>query len=280
MNYIDLHTHSVFSDGTFTPSELIERAKALGLSAIALTDHDTIDGLSEAIEASKRLNIEFINGVEIAADYKDTEIHIVGLLFDRTSTILSDSLLEMEKRREIRNKELVLLFNEEGIKMKYEDILNKSDGKIITRAHFARFLMEEGYVESINDAFLKYLSPGKKTYMKRELLSSSEAIELIHKAGGIAILAHPGEYGFSEKQLEEMVHELKKQNIDAIEAIYTTNSIYTESFHRDLAKRYHLKISGGSDFHGSNKPEIELGKGFGNLKIPYEILNKLRDRAL
>lgn len=279
MRYIDCHTHSTFSDGTFTPSELIEHGKALGLNAIALTDHDTIEGLPEAIEASERLHMEFINGVEIAADYEDKEIHIVGLLFDRNSSILSNSLLEMEKRRESRNKALVRLFNEEGIKMEYKDILNKSGGKIITRAHFAKFLMEEGHVKTINDAFIKYLSPGKKTYMKRELFLSSDAIEIIHKAGGVAVLAHPGEYSFTDKQLEGMVHALKKQNIDAIEAIYTTNSAYTESFHRDLAKRYNLKISGGSDFHGDNKPNIELGKGFGNLKIPYEVLDKLRNRS-
>lgn len=276
MGLIDLHTHSICSDGTLSPKELIKYAKEKNLVAIALTDHDTVEGLKEASEEAERLGIELIPGVEIAAEFNGSEIHILGLFIDINSNELKTALDDMKVRRETRNKKLVELFNAAGIDMTYNEVVATAQGNIITRAHFAKVLVKRGYGESISEVFKAYLSPGSDTYIMRELFSYEEAIQLIHKAGGFAVLAHPKEYRIDKKETDAMVKLLKKEGLDGIEAIYTTNAPEDEAFQRFLAEKYNLFITGGSDFHGENKPKIDLGVGFGKLRIPEAIILKIK----
>ena len=276
MKKIDLHTHTSYSDGTFTPKELIEYAKIKNLSAISITDHDTINGLQEGEEAAKELGIEFINGIEFSISMNSKEFHILGLMFDRHLEIFEKFLSGMQKEREERNIGIIKLLKESDVHLEYEELLSMSKNGIITRSHFGKIMVRKGYVRNVDEAFCKYLSNKGKAYIPRNSFKPTQVIETIHEAGGIAILAHPYRYGLDSKGIEDLIIDLKNLNIDGIEAVYSSHTPRMETFLKDLASKYSLKISGGSDFHGSNKSNIDLGSGFGNLQIPMQILTDLK----
>lgn len=278
MDLIDLHVHSTASDGTLTPSEVVIFAKRIGLKSIALTDHDTVSAIQEALDAAKENNIELIPGIEISCAYHEKEIHIVGLFIDPLSDILLSRLKELIITRDKRNEIMAEKFQNLGIPIEFEDIKKTYPDSVITRAHFASYLHKKGYVGSVREAFDRYLSDHGPCYVPRERLDCVEAIELIHSAGGVAILAHPILYKMGNEQLDKMVGYLHKFSLDGIEAIYSTYTNSDERYIRLLAKKYNLLISGGSDFHGSNKPYIQLGSGKGKLKVPKEILDNIRQR--
>ncbi len=273
---IDLHVHSTASDGTLTPTELVAEAVRAGLSAFALTDHDTVNGIAEAKAAAAESSVELIPGVELSTEYKEKEVHIVGLFLDETDPKLLEHLAHFRDNRDNRNQKMYQKLREEGFDITEEALREMFPDAVLTRAHVARFLLEKGYIKSISDAFEKYIGDGCRCYIAREKITPQESIGLIHEAGGIAVLAHPILYHMSDERLRELITDCKSCGLDGIEALYSTYQPGDERYIRRLADEYDLKLSGGSDFHGSNKPHIQLGSGMGHLFIPYEILENLR----
>lgn len=276
MKKIDLHTHSKFSDGTLTPTELVILAKKSGLSALALTDHDTVDGIAEAIDAGTKYNVEIIPGIEISTFYKNKEVHIVGLFVDHNSPKFHQALGSELDRRNKRNEQMLQKFNDYGFPISAEELKESFPDSVITRAHFASLMCKKGYVKSIKEAFDKYLGDDCPLYVDREKKSVSEAIQLIKNAGGISILAHPLLYHFTMGELRELCSELKKIGLVGIESMYSTYKGFDELSVRKLAHEFDLLESGGSDFHGDNKPHIKLGTGMGSLMISYDYLSLLK----
>ncbi len=279
---IDLHTHSYYSDGTFSPQGLVILAKQQGLFALALTDHDTIDGLALFHEAGKEHGIETISGIEFGALYEKyikTEIHIVGLCFDETSPALLGKMDFMFHARKERNQKMVEKLCSIGLHLTMEELEQNAGGEIITRAHYANVLLKKGYVKTKTEAFQRYISPGCPGYVEREFLTPKLCIETIKNAGGVAILAHPTLYSMNYLQIETMCHELQGYGLDGIEAAYSTYSHEQEREIKKIAKKLGLALSGGSDFHGANKPDIQLGIGRGTLKVPYHYLKELQNRT-
>lgn len=276
MNLVDLHTHSTHSDGTFAPKELVRYAKEKGLTAIALTDHDTVSGAGEAKQAGKELGIEVISGVELSTDYSDIEIHIVGLFIDDKNEYLLKELEELRTKRNERNGNMINRLRELGIDINLDDVIECSGGKVISRAHIAKALVKKGYAGSINEAFERYIGAGKPAYIKRENLSWRKSFELIHNSGGVAVLAHPLQYKLGTKFLQQMLSDLSDGGLNAIEVYYSTHTSADIKYVKRLADMYGLAYSGGSDFHGENKPKLDLGCGYGKLEVREEILDNLK----
>ena len=273
--YIDLHTHSTCSDGTFLPAEVVKLAKEKGISAIALTDHDTLDGLPEAIEAGKKYGVEVITGIEFSVN-ADTEMHMLGLNFDIDCPSIREVLDEMIIEREKRNHIVIEKLAELGMYITIEDILAETTSRVTGRSQIAKAMMKKGYVSTLKEAFDKYLYFGRPVFVERKSLTPEEAIELIHKSGGKAFLAHLNQTGKTDEELYTVLSNLKKAGLDGIEGYYTE---YTEDMnrrYRKMAADLGLLLSGGSDFHGENKAGYELGEGKGNLRIPYELIENLR----
>lgn len=283
MDYIDLHVHSNASDGTLSPKEVVELAVTSGIRAIALTDHDTLDGIPEAEAAAETANvkghsIQIIPGVELSVSYQQRDIHILGLFLDPKNETLNNALHNAKQNRDQRNDKMAHKLQTAGIDISLDQMRAVEGDAVLTRAHFAKYLVEHGYSKNNQEAFHHYLNSDSPYYVSREYLSPKEAISLIHEAGGVAILAHPLLYKYSLSEVELLVAYLAGFELDGIEAIYTTNSGFDEGRMRHLANKYNLVITGGSDFHGANKPDIHLGTGRGNLKIPYTILSDIKNR--
>lgn len=279
---VDLHVHSTCSDGTFTPEELVDYAIKKGLTAFALTDHDTVSGLDRAIYYAESLRHtpvqipEVIPGIELSTEYQGKDIHMVGLFIDYHQPDFAHYLEDFIHSRENRNKKMCALLREHGIDITYEALLVEFPGAVITRAHFARYLLSHGYIQSLKEAFDRYVGDRCPCFVPREKVTPAQAVELILGAGGVPVLAHPILYHMSDDRLEALVAELKSIGLIGIEAIYSTYNTAEERQIRGLASKYGLKISGGSDFHGANKPKIDLGTGWGKLYVPDEVLEKLR----
>ena len=277
MERIDLHTHSYASDGSLSPAEVVKAAKNANLKAIALTDHDTIDGVREALEAAGQLDIECIPGIELSAFYKNLEVHIVGLFLNINDPKLNHRLNDFRMIRENRNTRMIEKMQAAGVDITMEKLRKLEGDAVITRANIARYLLHIGYIQSINEAFDKYLSPGMPFFVQKTGVTPKDAIEAIRENGGIAILAHPLTYKFTRQELIECIETLKSYGLQGIETYYST---FSDADHRDmkrLADKYGLLHSGGSDFHGNVKPHIQIGKGMGKLVIPYDILEKMRN---
>lgn len=296
---IDLHNHSTKSDGTLTPSELVIHAMEKGLTAFALTDHDSIDGLEEAVSYAEQIKNgtvpfpstaipiegstepavpEIITGIEFSTDYMGRDVHVVGLDFDKNNAAFTKKLHDFLDSRDGRNERMAEKLASLGIGITYSGMLEMFPDCVLTRAHFARYLFEYGYVKSTKEAFERYLSPGCPGYVPREKVTPVQAVELTIAAGGIPVLAHPLIYNFKKNELEQLIEEMKEAGLIGIEAIYCTHSLADERFVRDLASAHGLAISGGSDFHGSNKPGLDMGTGYGKLYIPDDIWPSLRAR--
>ena len=324
---VDLHVHSTCSDGTFTPEELVDYASQKGLTAFALTDHDTGNGLDRAIryaeelrqaqaaspvissrnDADDRLPVssqsdagtpapkatdvfsssadadapasqvpEIIPGIELSTEYQGKDIHMVGLFIDYRQPEFAHYLEDFIHSRENRNEKMCALLREHDIDITYEALLAEFPGAVITRAHFARYLLSHGYIQSMKEAFDRYVGDHCPCFVPREKVTPAQAVELILGAGGVPVLAHPILYHMSDDRLDTLVAELKKIGLVGIEAIYSTYNTAEERQIRGLASKYDLKISGGSDFHGANKPKIDLGTGWGKLYVPDEVLENLR----
>lgn len=281
MKYIDLHVHSVCSDGTFTPEELVELALNNDLIAFALTDHDTVDGVERAILAAKDRNVEVIPGIELSCEYtiapeRKKEIHILGYQLDWKHPGLCEALTAVADERDNRNRKMCANLSAAGYPIDYDSLVARFGNKILTRAHFARFLLEQGAIPSLDAAFKKILAQDGPYFVMRKYLTPKKGIELIRQAGGIPVLAHPLLYKMSVTEIRNMIVELKEYGLKGIEALYSRNRGTDEAFVRKLADEYDLFITGGSDFHGTNKPDIELGRGEGKLRVPVILLENLK----
>lgn len=274
---VDLHVHSSASDGTFTPSALLAEAKKSGLSAIALTDHDTMDGIEEASAAADSLGIELVPGVELSTDYKGREVHVLGFYASPQSRPLQAKLEECRDFRATRNVRMTERLREEGFSITMEQLAEKFPDSVLTRAHIARYLCETGQLPDIRTVFAEYLGEGCRCYIQRPKITPKEAVSLIQNAKGLAVLAHPVLYHLTDEELKQLVCEMKDAGMCGIEAVYSENSKEDDIRMQQLADSFGLLVSGGSDFHGKNKPDIRLGTGKGNLHIPYSRLQALKD---
>ena len=278
MERIDLHVHSSASDGTLSPSAVTRLAAGLGLGAYALTDHDTTDGIEEAVSAAQELSLEVIPGIELSCPFREKEIHILGLFIDPRSRELSEALSFLRAQRQERNETLLSRFRRDGFLLTKEDLVGDRDSSVITRAHFARALMQKGYVSSIDQAFRSYLNQGKKYYLPKKTIPPEEAIRLIRLSGGFPALAHPIQYRLGWKETEALILSLKEQGLMGVEAYYSSHTQNDCLRLRDICRRLGLLPTGGSDFHGDNKPDIHLGSGRGRLFIPSSLLDDIRMR--
>lgn len=281
---IDLHVHSTRSDGTLTPTELVDYAVKKGLSAFALTDHDTVEGLAEAIAYAgslreKGISVpEVIPGIEFSTEHEGKDVHILGLFIDYKSPVFSDYLRAFIESRENRNRKMCAKMTAAGLDFKYEDLLKEYPDSVITRAHMARYMIKKGIVKSREEAFDRYIGDSCPFFLQREKVTPAMAVDLILKADGIPVLAHPMLYKIGHAKLSELTGMLKELGLIGIEGLYSTYTMSDRQFVRKLANKYHLLLSGGSDFHGANKTNIDLGTGCGRLNIPESILKELKER--
>ena len=278
MKRIDLHTHSLCSDGAQTPAEVVRTAKEAGLSAIALSDHDCISGVQEAIDTGKKLGVEVIPAVELSAQ-SDTELHILGYFVDIHNKKLQETMAYALQVRDERQEETCRKLNEQGFAITMEEARAEAHGNpVLCRAHFAQIMVRKGYAESVKDAFNRFLSVGCYAYSNRQALTASEAVSLIREAGGIAVAAHLHLIKKPDDALRQYLKELIPYGLDGVEGYYTDYTPDTEQRYQAMAKELGLVISGGTDYHGANKPHIAIGRGKGNLDIPYSVLEGLRER--
>lgn len=285
---VDLHTHSNRSDGTLSPAQLVDYAMEKGLAAFALTDHDSVAGLEEAVSRARQLREtlppeqaqkvpEVIPGIEFSTEYEGRDVHIVGLYIDYHNERFQKYLQDFVTSRINRNRKMCALLQAAGIDISYESLLLEFPGAVITRAHFARFLLNHNYTNSMKEAFDRYIGDHCPCYVPREKVTPEQAVSLILEAGGIPVLAHPILYRMSDERLETLVARLKGAGLMAIEAIYSTYNTAEERQIRRLAVTYGLAVSGGSDFHGGNKPGLDLAVGYGKLFVPYSVLETLKE---
>ncbi|MEI3338885.1 MAG: PHP domain-containing protein [Eubacterium sp.] len=232
--------------------------------------------MAEAVVAGKAYGIEVIPGVELSTEYENVEIHVVGLYIDEKNEVLCRQLQAFRDNRDNRNLKMIERLREEGYDLTAEELYALHPDAVLTRAHIARFLVDTQQVKDIPTVFAKLIGDGCKCYVDRMKITPMQAVELIHEAGGFAVLAHPCLYKMKKSELEDMVTEMTASGLDAIEAVYSCNQGSDEKDYKEMAERFGLLISGGSDFHGTNKPYIKLSVGKGNLKIPYEILENIK----
>ena len=284
--YCDLHTHSSASDGTDAPGDLPSLAKQAGLSAIALTDHDTTAGLAEFLDAAKRAKVKAVPGIELSADpavlYAEPEkvtrlgtLHILGYFIDIHAPHLTEIEARLAEARAQRNPAMVARLNKLGMKIDYDDVVAAAGGGslqgVVGRPHIGQVMVQKGYVKSIHEAFTRYIGEGGEAYVRKDRLSAKEAIHAIHEAHGLAVLAHPTQLGLSDDdQLELAVARLKALGIDGIETRHTDHDPRDADLFTKLAQKFKLLTTGGSDYHGSRKT-VALG----SQKIPLETYDKL-----
>lgn len=277
---IDLHAHTVHSDGSDIVSELVARAASQGAHAIAITDHDTVSGLAEGRAAAERIGIEFVNGIEISAEYSPGTMHILGYYIDEDCPQLKAQLEELKIARDRRNPEIANRLQTMGMDISYEEVARLASNEIVGRPHFARLMVEKGYVSGIQDAFDRFLAKGAAAYVEKKRLSPAGSIALIHKAGGVAVLAHPYQLKLSSfEETDRLVGDLTAMGLDGIEAIYSRHSQDQRNVYAEMAARHGLLVTGGSDYHGTYKPDIDIVKGLGDLHVPYALLEKVKARA-
>jgi len=264
----DLHIHTTASDGTFSPRRVVQEAIKKGIHAIAITDHDTVQGIPETIQAGKDMNVEVIPGVELATDEGGVEVHILGLFIDWENKTLQDILKHLSAQRISRMKKMISKLAQFGMNIKFEEVSELAKGGIIGRLHLAQVMKKKGYVEYIAKAFNKYIGDRKACYVQRYKLSSEETISLIHRVGGISIIAHP-----MLLHRDDIIIDLIKKGLDGIEAFYHHQTKETAEHYEKLAKDYGLLVTGGSDCHGDAKDQVLMG----SVKIPYEYVERLKE---
>lgn len=274
----DLHTHSIYSDGTMTPTEIIKSAKKLGI-AVALSDHNTLSGLPEFVSAAEAMNVEAVPGVEFSTDHEGRELHILGLFvrpehYPAISEITDSFSISKAKS----NLDLIDKLCRAGYNVDLRKIAAATPNGHVNRVHIAAELTALGYTSSITEAFDTLLSPEMGFYRPPLRISSFKLISFLKSIGVVSVLAHPF-VSMTQTELEKFLPEAKKHGLDGMEVLYSEYDAKTEQKAMLLAKRYRLLMSGGSDFHGANRHGISLGTGRGNLRVPYELYQKLKMRA-
>jgi hypothetical protein len=276
---IDLHCHSVFSDGTNTPEELIALAEQGGLTALALTDHDTTDGLFRFMAAGEKTAVQTVSGIEFSAEFGENTLHILGYLFDPAHAELQSALEWVRDGRSERNARILEKLNRLGYDLTYEDLRRHSVDDLIGRPHFAAALIEKGHFKSKDKIFQQLLGKGKAAYVERRRFEPEVCVELIRKAGGVAAIAHPGQMKLAARGLRRLVKRLKEAGLGGLEVWHPTHQPHQSASFLRICEDFELIATGGSDFHGGLTPDLSLGRGFGELKISDTVLDLLRQRA-
>lgn len=282
---IDLHNHSTRSDGTFTPTELVKHAREKKLLAFALTDHDTTDGIEEAMNAAasmKQLDPdtpEVVPGVELSTDYNGKDIHIVGLFPDWDTPAFKEEIKNFADARVYRNQKMCRLLQADGYDVEYEKVLALHPDTVLARPHFAQYMMDKGIVSSIQQAFDEFIGDGCPYFVPREKITPQKAVQFLLKFHGVPILAHPLHYKLSDEDLEVLVTTLCEVGLLGIEVYYNNHTPADTEHIAQIAQQHGLLPSGGSDFHGTRKPGIDMGTGYGNLFVPETILPPIREAS-
>ena len=279
MSRIDLHLHTAHSDGSCSTAEVMAFAKQAGLTALAITDHDIVDGIPEATAIGKELGIEVVPGVEISSRLGESELHILGYFLNWTDPLLAQRLSTLRDSRHLRNPKIVQRLNELGIPITYEEVRALAGTESVGRPHIARLLMEKKFVTSAKEAFDRYLANGRPAFVDRELPEPAEAVRWIREAGGVPVLAHPTWVRTSAEGLRVLVRDLKAAGLGGMEVHYSTHTPSQTTEYLDLARQCDLLVTGGSDFHGVTKPDIGVGIGRGQLKVSQKLLDPLRKAA-
>lgn len=273
---IDLHTHSTASDGTLTPAELVAYAHSKGLSAIALTDHDTVAGIPAAVAAASRITgFELIPGIELSVESKG-ETHVLGYFIDVSNKTLLDALEEIRRVRIERGYKTAENLTAAGMPVTVEEALEFSGGGAIARIHFAKLLVKKGYSKTVADAMRDWLSPGKPGHCSTQAITAEQAVEIIRAAGGDAYIAHLHTTKTEDGELYDFLRRMKSVGLSGIECFYTEYTPEMTEEYLRLADALGLKRSGGTDFHGNNKPHIEIGTGCGSINISETVLAEMR----
>jgi predicted metal-dependent phosphoesterase TrpH len=278
---IDLHTHSSHSDGSDSPEHVVELAAAAGVSVLSLTDHDTTAGLAAATARAADLEITFVPGIELSCHTSDRTVHLLGYGFDPNDLSLGELLRGQISARNERNSQLVERLNDLGYEISMEEVLSFTDGGTVGRPHVARALVERRYVSSIEAAFEELLADDRPAYIDRRELSAVDAITAVHAAGGVTAWAHPARMAtsaFDERQLQPALDELIEAGLDAIESWYSTYDPDRRRAMVRLARRNDLLPTGGSDYHGTYKPDLAVGIGRGDLQVPNDVWDELQSR--
>lgn len=268
MKFADLHLHTVFSDGTYTPEELISASVKCGLSAIAVVDHDTVEGIGPSIEASKSKALEVLPGIELSAEFEGSEVHILGYLIDYQNGALIKRLGVLKKNRVERVYKIIEKLKDTGVTLSPDTVFEIAGNGTVGRLHVARALLKEGRVSSIFEAFQKYIGDKSPAYVLGFKFSPNEAIKLIRESGGIPVLAHP-----SVLRNDDLIPAFVKSGLRGLEVYYPEHSQSMVNFYLGLAKKYNLLVTGGSDCHGNAKPQVNLG----SIKISYELVERLKE---
>jgi len=274
---IDLHTHSTASDGTLSPSELVRHALEKNIQAIALTDHDTVEGLEEALAEGISCGVEVVPGIEISALYPNSTLHILGYYIDHHDDQFQQNISTLQKARKERNPKIIKKLQNLGISIELEEVITESKTGQVGRPHFAQVLLKKGYVKNTRQAFEKYLKKGAPAYADKFRYSPRDAIAHIRDCRGIPVLAHPKTLDYhGEKELESIIVSMIDYGLMGIEAFYTEHSKTQNRLYERIAKKYNLLVTGGTDFHGKNIKGIHLGSGRGDLDLPYSIIEDMK----
>jgi predicted metal-dependent phosphoesterase TrpH len=275
---IDLHTHSSVSDGTERPARVVDLAATAGCSAIALTDHDRLDGLEEASERAEALGIRLVPGCELSCASATGGLHLLVYFVSPASHALGEALGRLQGARDTRNARMVERLRGLGLPISPEELHVEAGGIGVGRPHMAAVLLRNGAVASIEEAFDRYLAQGRPGHVEKERLTPAEAITLALDSGGVAVLAHPLSLGMSWSALERAVRELAAVGLAGVEAIYARYTPEERASLAALASATGLAVTGGSDFHGAYKPGLSIGIGYGDLSVSDELLTALEDR--
>ena len=277
---IDLHIHSTASDGTDSPSAIVHKAAEIGLDAIALTDHDTLDGLDAAEETAREKGIIFVRGCEISTETPWGEAHFLGLWIPRSherTAELENALEDVRAKRLSRNLSMAEKLQALGFDVSYEAAAELAGGRVVGRPHFAELLCRLGVVKDRKEAFRQYLGEGCAAYEPRELMSPETAIRLLKEAGALVSMAHPRLLRASVAELSQLLETLKPAGLDALEAYHSEHNAGDVRECVELADRFGLQLTGGSDYHGLPKPKIALGSGKGGLRVARHVYDKLME---
>ncbi|PIE64636.1 MAG: phosphoesterase [Desulfobacterales bacterium] len=274
---IDLHLHSTCSDGTLTPAELVAMAGRKGLKAISITDHDCVAGVGDAFEAGRDAGVAIVSGLELSVVHRHVSLHLLGYGFDWKNQELAEKLTRLQHSRDKRNREILARLEAYDISISYEELATLSGGGQTGRPHIARLLVEKGVVGSMNQAFTDYLKKDGPAYVRRFAYSAEEAISVIHRAGGVAVLAHPVQLDRSLETLPQLVAELTSAGLDGIETYYPTQKGKIRKKLRQIAREFELLETGGSDYHGDIKPGTAMAGGI-RFSVPVELYERLQER--
>jgi predicted metal-dependent phosphoesterase TrpH len=275
---IDLHSHSTASDGSDSPAALVALARRAGLTALALTDHDTVEGLAEARSAAAAAGVRLVEGCELSCEVGPATMHLLVYFLPDEPGPLQDRLSGLQAARADRNRRIVAVLQDHGLDVTLDEILAEAGSGSVGRPHVAGVLLSKGYVSSVQEAFDLWLAKGRPAYLDRERLLPAEAIHLAHASGAVAVVAHPTSLGYSGPELEAFMSDLAAAGLDGMECEYARYPPELRADLRALADRLGLAVTGGSDYHGRYKPDIALGTGLGDLHVSDELLDALEAR--